>query len=75
MTSIEAEMHSANRAAMLGHLTSIRSYRIAWKWQTGNQLFGATTTWLFRGDKQEVLRDFASKNPNAVSFRVVEEIV
>lgn len=75
MIAIEAEMHSANQAAMLGHLTRIRSYRIAWKWQRGNHVFGATTLWLCRGDKDDALRDFARKNPDAISFRVVEEVV
>lgn len=72
----EAELHSANRAVVLGQLLKpVRSYRIAWKWQRGNHLFGATTFWLCRGDRDAALRDFANKNPNAISFRVVEEVV
>ena len=72
---IDAELHRRNVAFHERNDNRVRSYRIAWKWQTGHEIFGATTTWLCRGDKQDALRDFANKNPNAISFRVVEEVV
>ena len=74
MIATEAELHSANRAVVLGQLIPpIRSYRIAWKWQRGNRVFGATTLWLCRGDRLTALRDFTAKRPDAISCRIVEE--
>lgn len=56
-------------------MNKVKLYRIAWKWQRGNHIFGATTLWACVGDKDAALRDFADKNPTAISFRIVEEVV
>lgn len=72
---IDAELHRRNVAFHERNDNRVRSYRIAWKWQRHSQLFSATTLWLCRGDQDDALKDFANKNPNAISFRVVEEVV
>lgn len=69
---LEAELHSNNRAAVLGMAIqpAFKSYRIRWAWTKGRQTFTAVTTWVFPGDAAQALANFLKRRPEATTASV-----
>lgn len=69
---LEAELHSNNRAAVLGMAIqpAFKAYRIRWAWRQGRRTFTAVTTWLFPGDAAQALANFLKRRPEATTASV-----